>query len=371
MRIIKLLRTLQKINSMVKNLGKLMIACMALFGMSSCGENSTDNHVRMVKLTTPQPRHSGFRRNYPAVVRESNEIGLGFKTPGQITHIYVKEGDYVKKGQLLAALDDSDYQLGVDAVQVQYNQVKTEFERVEKLFRNKGVSQNEYEKAKSGLAQLATQLQVNKNKLAYTKLHAPSSGYVQAVNFSESEMVDAGTRVFTLIDDGGMKVEFDVPLAESVNLTSSGTYSLIYDGRDVGASLRFISKSPKVDSNQLYTVKLGIDGAKVHGLTPGVNATVAVSSGVSEGEAARGYTLPLRSVIEHDGTACVWVFNADSTVSLKAVNFLGTDKNGNAIIESGINSADRIVTAGVNSLHEGEKVSVMEQSSSTNVGDLM
>lgn len=352
-------------------IAKLLILSLPLITFISCGDKSAGTYERCVKLTTPQLRENGYTREYPAIVKESNETGLGFKTAGQISHIYVKEGDYVKQGQLLASLDAADYQLGVNALQVQYDQLKREFERVQKMFENKGVPQNEYEKAKAGLEQLATQLQANKNKLSYTRLYAPVNGYIQSVNFSKAEMVDAGTQVFSIIDDGGMKVEFDVPVSESGSADSSAIYTLDYNGLQTDIPLRYISKSPKADGNQLFTVKLGVVNRKSASLRPGMNATVRIAgvSGIEEPKA--GYNLPLRAVVNRDGKVCVWVLKPDSTVSLREVIFSGVDKNGMAIIESGVNAEDRIITAGVNSLHEGEKVVVREDESATNVGGLI
>ena len=138
--------------------------------------------------------------NHSGIVREAHTISLGFKTAGQIERIHVREGDYVRQGQLLAELDDADYRLGVEALQIQYDQLEDEVERTKRLFDQKSVSVNDYEKAVAGLRQLGVQLQVNKNKLDYTKLYAPIDGYVQSVNFSPAEMVDAGTALFTLLD---------------------------------------------------------------------------------------------------------------------------------------------------------------------------
>lgn len=348
-----------------------MLACLPLGVLCSCGGNQQENNVRSVKLTSPEPRRSDYCINYPAVVKESNETGLGFKTAGQISRVYVKEGDYVKQGQLLATLDASDYQLAVNALQVQYDQMKSEFGRMQQMFDNKGISQNDYEKAKAGLAQLATQLKANQNKLSYTRLYAPVNGYIQAVNFSRAEMVDAGTQVFSILDDSGMKVEFDVPVSEAGNADASATYSLSYNGGSSDIPVRFISKSPKADGNQLYTVKLAIDSRRSAGLTPGMNATVTVCPPEAGDQSAVGYNLPLRSVVSKDGKTCVWVLDRDSTVALREVSFGGVDKNGMAIIESGVSSGDRIISAGVNSLHDGERVKVVKESSATNVGGLM
>lgn len=366
-------RTLHKLYfDMVKKIGKIittLIVFAPFAALLACGGNTLAPQTRSVKVTSPLMREGGFRRDYPAIVKESNQTGLGFKTAGQIERVYVKEGDYVKQGQLLATLDAADYQLAVNALQVQYDQMKSEFARVQRLFDNKGMSQNEYEKAKAGLEQLANQLQANKNKLSYTKLYAPANGHIQAVNFSKAEMVDAGTQVFSLLDDGGMKVEFDVPVSESGIATASATYAMSYNSGKSEAPVRFISKSPKADGNQLYTVTLGV--GKSSGLTPGMNATVSISISADGGNAPAGYNLPLHAVVNKDGKTSVWTLAPDSTATMKEVVFAGVDKNGMAIIESGINSNDKIISAGVNSLHEGEKVTVIENASATNVGGLI
>ena len=164
----------------------------------ACGRSSEeDPGIRSVVLTAPIVLESTYTINHPGIVREAHTINLGFKTAGQIERIHVREGDYVRQGELLAELDDTDYQLGVEALQIQYDQLKDEVKRMTQLFNQKSISANDYEKAVSGLKQLGVQLQVNKNKLDYTKLYAPTNGYVQSVNFSPAEMVNAGTALFT------------------------------------------------------------------------------------------------------------------------------------------------------------------------------
>lgn len=92
------------------------------------------------------PVWSREHQNFSGVVQESHNIGLGFKTAGQIEKIYVKEGDYVKKGQLIAQLDHTDYQLGVQALEIQCKQLEDEVKRTEALYRSKSISINDYEK---------------------------------------------------------------------------------------------------------------------------------------------------------------------------------------------------------------------------------
>ncbi|HAW07326.1 MAG TPA: efflux RND transporter periplasmic adaptor subunit, partial [Rikenellaceae bacterium] len=83
---------------------------------------------------------------YPGIVQEMHTINVAFKTAGQLANINVKEGDYIKEGQLIASLDDADYKLGVEALQIQYDQVSDEVSRMRELYKNKSLSANDYEK---------------------------------------------------------------------------------------------------------------------------------------------------------------------------------------------------------------------------------
>ncbi len=163
-------------------------------------------------VVAPAPVGVTVPKSFAGVVMEAREIGLGFKTPGQISRVAVSEGDRVRRGQLIATLDDADYRLGVEAVQVQYDQMARELRRLERLHSQKSLSDNDYEKARAGLEQLRIQLQTNKNKLDYTRLYAPVDGIIDKVNFDKAEMVNAGTPVVTLLDVSGREVEVDVPV---------------------------------------------------------------------------------------------------------------------------------------------------------------
>ena len=151
---------------------KRLITMVVVIGMlCACGQSSHENStIRSVALTEPVRLEASHVISHPGIVREAHTISLGFKTAGQIERIHVREGDYVRQGTLLAELDDADYRLGVEALQIQYDQLKDEVGRTKQLFDQKSVSANDYEKAVAGLRQLGVQLQVNKNKLDYTKL---------------------------------------------------------------------------------------------------------------------------------------------------------------------------------------------------------
>jgi RND family efflux transporter MFP subunit len=338
--------------------------------LCSCsGGTKQEEYVRSVSLTAPAASENVLSKSYSGTVHEAHEVSLGFKTPGQLKQIFVKEGDHVRRGQLMASLDDADYKLGVEALQIQYDQLSQEVERTRQLYEKKSVSPNDYEKAVAGLRQLGVQLQVNKNKLNYTRLYAPADGYVQAVNFSPAEMVDAGTPVFTLLDVSRMEVVADIPVAEYGRRESFNGFSCTIGGRTY--PMHLLSLTPKADGNQLYQLRLVFAEKVGREITAGMNVDVSVSS-TNKAADSTGVVLPPCAVFKQDGADCVWVFSEkDSTVTARKVVLDGMNADGKLKIGSGLSGTERVVRAGVSALREGQRVKVVDEPSDSNVGGLL
>lgn len=353
-------------------MNRLITMVIAAGTLCACGRASHENStLRSVALTEPVLLEATHVINHSGIVREAHTISLGFKTAGQIERIHVREGDYVRQGQLLAELDDADYRLGVEALQIQYEQLKDEVERTKQLFDQKSVSANDYEKAAAGLKQLGVQLQVNKNKLDYTKLYAPTDGYVQAVNFSPAEMVDAGTALFTLLDVSHMEIVADIPVGEYRQRDHFARFYGKVAGIEEKFPMQLSSLTPKADGNQLYQLRLTFAGQPDKRLTAGMNAEISIV--VADKGGITGFAVPLCAVFQDtDGNKpCVWVFERDSTVSKRPVVLNGTDAEGRAVITEGLTGEERIVRAGVNVLQQGQRVHVAEEPSKTNIGELL
>lgn len=338
--------------------------------LCACGRDSKETEAtpHNVYIVTPSGEAGNGDRVFAGVVEEKSEISVGFKTAGQLSRILVREGQHVAKGQLLAALDDSDYKLGVEALQIQYDQVKDEVARAKRLFDKKSMSPNDYEKAAAGLRQLGVQLQVNKNKLAYTRLYAPASGIVESVNFSAGEMVDAGTAVFTLLDVSQKSVVVDIPAAvyvqrdhiKGITCVSSHNPSEQYP-------MTLLSIVPKADSNQLYRMKLGFTGAS-GSVTPGMNVEVRVDF---SGDGSGALTIPQSALFHKDGKDYVWTVNPDSTVKMCRVEINPVGASAEVEVISGLSPDSKVVKAGVRMLHEGEKVRIIGKPAATNVGGML
>lgn len=340
------------------------------FCLCSCAhDNKGKESVRhSVYVTTPSGQSGDEERQFAGIVEERSEVSVGFKTPGQINRIYVREGQHVGKGQLLATLDGSDYKLGVEALQIQYDQVKAEVERAKKLFEKKSMSANDYEKAVAGLRQLGVQLQVNKNKLAYTRLLAPVSGIVESVNFSAGEMVDAGTAVFTLLDVSQKSVTVDIPV--SVYLRKDDIRDIVCStshNPQQNYNMTVLSIVPKADGNQLYRMKLGFKGTPT-ALSPGMNVKVTLEFNTGSRETLR---IPQSALVRKDSKDYVWTVRKDSTVTLQRVDINYGGAGEEVEVVSGLSPDAVVVRAGGRMLHEGEKIKIIGNPSTTNYGGML
>jgi len=344
-----------------------LVAAVMMSSACSHSSEQTTAPRHSVLTTTVMTSGSTSAKSLTGIVNERATVQLGFKTAGQIENVLVKEGQYIKAGQLLATLDTKDYKLQLQATQIQYDQTQREVERLKKLYEGKALPGNDLDKAESGLRQLAVQLQSYKNQLAYTRLMASTSGYVQSVNFHRGEMVNAGTPVVSILCSGQMQVEVNIPIniyqqrshIRGIRCTLAGkTYAM-----------RLASITPKADNNQLYKALLNFVSATDKQITPGVNMDVEF---IMTEQAAIGYhSVPLGSVFEQNGRHCVWVVNADSTLSCREVTVTDMASDGMVVISGGLDGSETIVKAGAHTLQDGERVKIIEQTSQTNVGGLL
>lgn len=338
---------------------------------AGCQQKPKETLVRSVKTTNPVKINSVTERTLPGIVKENQIINLGFKAAGQISNIYVKEGDFVKEGQLLAKLDDKDYRLQLSATEIQYNQLLTEVERLEELYKRNTIAGNDYEKAVAGLNALKIQLQAYQNQVDYTILEAPSSGYIQSVNFKRSEMVDAGRPVFTLMDMSSVVIETNLPAnlyLQKDDFKEISCQANILPGQKF--PLKVLSISHKSSGNQLYKMYMTVIDPANNPLTAGMNVEVSIIIN-KKSENPGGYSLPLNSVFEENDKQYVWVLSPDDSIVIKKeVQINGIDDDGNIIVV-GVESQDIIISAGVQYLQDNEKVHVISDVSKTNIGGLL
>ena len=340
--------------------------------ITSCGEQTkiTDK-TKTVKTDTVRTEGSQTLLQYPGKVKAAEDVSLAFRVSGTIRKIYVQDGQQVRAGQLLAELDPTDYQIQLDATEAQYKQVKSEAERVIALYNDGGTTPVAYDKAVYGLKQITALYEHHKDELAYTKLYAPFSGFVQKHLFESHETVGAGMPVLQMVGQGTPEVEINLPAAEYIRREQFGDYQCtfdIYPGKVY--PLKLIGITHKANSNQLYTMRLKLETEGLPMPSAGMNTMVSIR--LNDGE-SNELMVSSNALLQENGRSCVFVYHPETgTVQSEEVSILRLTGNGHSIITSPyLKPGDIVVTAGVHAIRNGEKVKPMPPVSETNVGGLM
>lgn len=309
--------------------------------------------------------------SFPGKIRAAADVNLAFKVSGTLLRVPVQEGARVRKGDLLAEMDPRDYRIQLSATEAEYNRIKGEAGRVIELYKRGSVSQNEYDKAVYGLQQITAKYQAHQNALADTRLTAPFDGYVQKRFYDKEETVGAGMPVISLINTALPEVEINIPAADYVNRELFRSFACkvdIYPDREF--PLEVVGISRKANMNQLYNMRLrlkpGIQGELP---TPGMAATVIIRYG---DRATRSVRIPLSALFGEQENTFVWVYDpASGTVSKRTVVPEKILLDGTAVLSEGLEPGEKVVTAGVHSIGEGQAVRELETPSATNVGGML
>lgn len=341
--------------------------------LGACTGNANKQPILpCVKLTYPVRVKDRTVKCFSGIIKEMQDIQLAFRTSGQIEKVNVKKGDYVRKGDLIARLDSKDYQLEVRGLQAQYDQMQREVERMRQLYTDKSLSGNDFEKAEATLEELKTRLQISKNRLSYTTLEAPVNGYVQDVLYEQTEMVNSGSVVANLINIEHMEVECDIPASLYLKRDAFSDFSCRTNLAAKEYPLQLISILPKADNNQLYKMCLLLSAQKQAELTAGMNVTLNI--GLSEKQnkgTTQLFNLPIKSIFTEEGKSYLWIMDTDSVIHRREITFHSIDSDGQAVVSGILSENDAVIKAGVNALHDKDKVRIIREAEKTNIGEII
>lgn len=347
----------------------MLLSILVLLG--GCGGNNKEQNeiIRKVKIEPVQQADSLTVKNYPGIIKGASELNLAFRVAGPIQRILVKEGDFVKQGQLVAQMDTRDYEVQLQVAQAQHDQVEAEAGRVIELYSRKSVNENDYDKAVSGLKMVGAQLKNAKDQMKDTQLHAPVSGYIQKVNFLENELIDAGMPVISMINVGHYQVELEIPVSLYVERDAIVAFSGFQPTiSDKAFALQLLSYSKKANNNQLYRVQLRLNPSNQLQLAPGMDVQVKIELATNGGPQT---CVPLTALFNDKGKTFVWVYQPSQSVQKREVVTGRLTGDGRIRISEGLQPEEQIVVAGVNNLRDNERVEPLEAADETNVGGLL
>jgi HlyD family secretion protein len=186
------------------------------------------------------------------------EAELVFVSPdeqGRVEVERVREGDHVKKGQLLFTLDDDLQKADVVVKQAALSTAQQTFNRAEELLKSKSGTQKALDDAWAALRQARANLQWSKTRLARRRAVSPADGTIQEVYYRPGETVPPGRAVMSLLPPGNLKIRFFVPEALLPDIKYGQTVDVSCDGCEKGltAKVSFIAKSAEYTPPVIYS----------------------------------------------------------------------------------------------------------------------
>jgi len=353
-------------------MGKIISLLAGLmFIVSACTQKTTNEKaIQTVKIDTVRVYGEHERSTFPGKVKAASDVNLAFRISGPVAKVYVDAGSAVKRGQVLAEMDARDYVIQLSATEAEYNRIKAEADRVVALYEKGSATPNDYDKAVYGLQQITAKYEAHKNALSDTKLVAPFDGFVQKRFFEAGETIGAGMPVVSMISASLPEVEIHIPSSDFIRRDRFESFSCSVDIHPgVAFPLELVGVAQKANLNQLYTVRLRMKERTPQMPSPGMTTMVAVQ--YKPEETASVY-IPLSAIFEHDGSSSVWIYNKGTqTVEVRAVTPTEIRLDGKVIVSKGLSEGELVVTAGVRTLRQGEKVKLLHAVSSTNIGGLL
>lgn len=283
------------------------------------------------------------------------EALVAAKVSGIVKKIFVEEGDSVTSGQVLAKLDDEQYKLELNQAESILENLSSEYERNQSLFKNKIVSQESYEKTKSEYNTQKSAYDLARLKLNYTDIKAPISGIVSQRLIKVGNMVKLDQPTFQITDFDPLLAVLHVPEREmsklQIDFPASLTADAIPDSEFRGKILRI---SPIVDAGT-GTFKVTVEvNDKTRKLKPGMFTRVKIIYDTHENT----LLVSKNAILSEDTETWAFVVN-DDTATKKEVK-IGYSNSTHVEILSGLNVGDIIVTTGLSSLKDGSKIKVVE-----------
>ncbi len=349
------------------------IGCLAAMATAcSGGASEAVPQEVAVNVATLRSTSGDGVLQYPGRVKAAEEINLAFKVSGRVERIFVKEGDYVKAGQLVAVIDPTDYEIQLEATRAEHAQVTAESDRVIKLYADSATTANNYDHAVYGKQQINAKLRNHENQLAYTKLYAPINGYIQGKLVGVGEVVGAGMPVLTIFSAANPEVEISLSAADYMRRATFGECNCSFDIFP-GSSFRLtpISITPKANANQLYTMRLSLHEERGVMPSPGMNTMVNIT--LKSDSVTAEFTMPTTGVLHTAEGESVFVLDPQShTLRQCVVTVSRLLPDGNCVVLSDLlHDGDVVVVTGIHHVRDGQKVNPLAPPSKTNIGGLL
>ena len=306
----------------------------------------------VVKVTMPREQTINDGIRSVGSLLPDREVEIASETTGKIVKILFEEGSFVKEGELLVKVDDSDLVAQLKRSEFNRQMLEERLNRQRILLEKDAVSRESFDQVETDYRMLEADIELLKIKIARTEIRAPFDGIVGFRNVNLGSYIQPNTKVTTITDNSNLKIQFAIP---------EKYYTEKLKGREVNFST---AQSDEVYTGKVYAIDPKIDEktrtvtlrARYKNtnrtLTGGMFARVAMSiSGDSD-----IMMIPTEAVIPQQDSKSVWVVRNGRAHSVTVETGFRSDDM--VEITSGLTKADTVIISGIMQIKEGSLLNI-------------
>lgn len=325
--------------------------------LSGCHNETEDNRINektaKVKILKVSATAKSVDKRYSGTVEESNGTSLSFPVLGTVSRIYVKTGDHVVKGQIIASIDTTTLKSSYNAAKATLDQAQDAYDRLKVLYEGKSIPEIKWVDVQSKLQQAKAMEEMARKNLNDCYLRAPFTGVIANKKVEIGQNVAPGVSIVELVSMRQVKIKISVPEDDitSIRIGNKATVSIPAAG-DLCLEGSIVEKG--IVANPLsrsYEVKIAVEN-RDNVLLPGMVTDVYIISS----EEKPAIVLPAHIVqIDEGNHTFVWT-NKDGKASKKVIT-CGEYTHDGIVVESGIEVGDEIIISGQHKVCEGSAIS--------------
>lgn len=333
--------------------------------------------LRPVRSQTVQSFGCFSERSFSGIAEAGQESRLSFRVSGTIEQVAVKVGDRVHTGQLIARLDATDYELqkqeaeaALARARAQARNAEANYARVRALYENRNASRNDLDAARAASESAAaamqasqTRLELARTQLGYTRLKAPTDGAIASVPAEADENVSSETVVAVLTAGAMPEVSVAVPESYISGIERGSQVTVRFDTlpqRSFVARVTEVGVAATTYATT-YPVTVRLEQAD-SSIRPGMAAEVSFRFR-QRVDGGNRFLVPPEAVGEDRQGRFVFIVEpgetGTGTIRRQPVGVGELTAEGLEIL-SGLKDGDRIVTAGVALIHDGQQVKLLK-----------
>ncbi|WP_445709834.1 efflux RND transporter periplasmic adaptor subunit [Flavobacterium sp.] len=322
-----------------------------------------DTSEKLTLITTIAAKDTIFNHyvELQANVKTKENILLNAEFGGILQQVYVKEGQKVSKGQVLARIDDGGLSSQLAQVETQAALAKTTFERQQNLWNQKIGSEIQFLQTKTNYqAQLKAVAQM-KSQVSKTIIRAPFSGTIDGIENERGSVVGPGTPIMRIVNLGNMYLEAEVP-EKNISTIKKGS-DVIVDFPILGETLN--TKVTQANNyinpaNRSFNIQIAVPN-KSGNIKPNLSSKIQIKDYSNP----KAITVPTSIISENaDGEQFLYIAqNPDKegkAIAKRVIVKVGLSQGELVEIVEGIKDGDLIIKEGARSVKDGQKVSIIK-----------